>query len=248
MSRRRAPMARRNPISRVRSVTLTSMMFITPMPPTSSDTAAAEASRVDKRARRGVGGRRDVRHVAEMEVVRLVGRQAVALAHEGAHLLRRLRHVGAVLDLQADPVDPARPDAVGAHHAPPRRPERDDRHVVLVLPHRALALARQHAHHLEGRGADADLLPHRALVAEQRFRDGGAEHRHLARAARLLGGEERALRQHPVLHGEAGPGRSPARWWTSWRCPPPPGAAGGCWPKPRPRPAPPPVSPARRPR
>jgi hypothetical protein len=32
---RRAPSALRTPISRVRSVTLTSMMFITPMPPTS---------------------------------------------------------------------------------------------------------------------------------------------------------------------------------------------------------------------
>ena len=35
MSLRRAPTALRMPISRVRSVTLTSMMFITPMPPTS---------------------------------------------------------------------------------------------------------------------------------------------------------------------------------------------------------------------
>ena len=35
MSERRAPMALRTPISRVRSVTDTSMMFITPMPPTS---------------------------------------------------------------------------------------------------------------------------------------------------------------------------------------------------------------------
>ena len=35
MSRRRAPSALRTPISCVRSVTLTSMMFITPIPPTS---------------------------------------------------------------------------------------------------------------------------------------------------------------------------------------------------------------------
>ena len=35
MSLLRAPIALRTPISRVRSVTLTSMMFITPMPPTS---------------------------------------------------------------------------------------------------------------------------------------------------------------------------------------------------------------------
>src|SRR3990172_8057271 len=40
MSRRRAPTAIRRPISRVRSVTDTSMMFMMPMPPTSSDTEA----------------------------------------------------------------------------------------------------------------------------------------------------------------------------------------------------------------
>ena len=37
-------MARRMPISRVRSVTDTSMMFMMPMPPTMSDTAAMPAS------------------------------------------------------------------------------------------------------------------------------------------------------------------------------------------------------------
>ena len=44
MSTRRAPIALRMPISRVRSVTVTSMMFITPMPPTSSEIAATVAS------------------------------------------------------------------------------------------------------------------------------------------------------------------------------------------------------------
>ena len=37
MSRGLAPSALRTPISRVRSVTATSMMFMTPMPPTSSE-------------------------------------------------------------------------------------------------------------------------------------------------------------------------------------------------------------------
>ncbi len=47
MSDWRAPMAMRTPISRVRSVTDTSMMFITPMPPTSSAIMAmAETSSV----------------------------------------------------------------------------------------------------------------------------------------------------------------------------------------------------------
>jgi len=40
-----APIAMRIPISRVRSVTDTSMMFMMPMPPTSSDTLAIEANR-----------------------------------------------------------------------------------------------------------------------------------------------------------------------------------------------------------
>ncbi len=38
-------MALRMPISRVRSVTLTSMMFITPMPPTSSEIPATAPKR-----------------------------------------------------------------------------------------------------------------------------------------------------------------------------------------------------------
>ncbi len=45
MSRPRAPTAMRRPISRVRSVTETSMMFMMPIPPTSSDTEAMAASR-----------------------------------------------------------------------------------------------------------------------------------------------------------------------------------------------------------
>ena len=48
MSLRLAPIALRMPISRVRSVTLTSMMFITPIPPTSSEIAATSPSSVVK--------------------------------------------------------------------------------------------------------------------------------------------------------------------------------------------------------
>ena len=39
-----APMARRMPISRVRSVTVTSMMFMMPMPPTTREMAAMPPS------------------------------------------------------------------------------------------------------------------------------------------------------------------------------------------------------------
>ncbi len=42
MSRRRAPRARRMPISRVRSETVASMMFMIPIPPTRSEMLAIE--------------------------------------------------------------------------------------------------------------------------------------------------------------------------------------------------------------
>ena len=47
MSRVFAPTAWRSPISFVRSLTETSMMFMMPMPPTISDTEAMAASRID---------------------------------------------------------------------------------------------------------------------------------------------------------------------------------------------------------
>ena len=56
--------AMRIPISRVRSVTETSMMFMMPMPPTSSETDAIAASRVG-----GEGARRrllDLQHVGQV--------------------------------------------------------------------------------------------------------------------------------------------------------------------------------------
>ena len=44
MSRRRAPSALRRPISRVRSLTTISMMFMMTMPPTTSDIATTPTS------------------------------------------------------------------------------------------------------------------------------------------------------------------------------------------------------------
>ena len=46
MSLDRAPTAIRRPISRVRSVTLTSMMFMIPTPPTISEIRATDSSRL----------------------------------------------------------------------------------------------------------------------------------------------------------------------------------------------------------
>ena len=66
----------------MRSVTDTSMMFMMPMPPTSSETAATAASskpRIDAVARCGL---RDVLQVAHLEVVGLSGDDAVALLEQ----------------------------------------------------------------------------------------------------------------------------------------------------------------------
>ena len=71
--RLRAPTDMRRPISRVRSVTETSMMFMMPMPPTISETAATPASRSSMIGGRRRGGVRDVLQVTHLEIVGLAG-------------------------------------------------------------------------------------------------------------------------------------------------------------------------------
>ena len=99
MSRPRAPTAMRRPISRVRSVTDTSMMFMMPMPPTTSDTDAIAASRMRQHLRARLLRGEHLGEVADEEVVLLVRLQLVALAQEVAHQLLGVRDVGAVAHL-----------------------------------------------------------------------------------------------------------------------------------------------------
>ena len=63
MSARRAPIALRMPISRVRSVTVTSMMFMMPMPPTSSEIAGDRAEQHGERLGRLGAGAEQLRLV-----------------------------------------------------------------------------------------------------------------------------------------------------------------------------------------
>ena len=70
------------PISRVRSVTDTSMMFMMPMPPTSSDTAATAPRSPVRRVVVDGHGIGDLRHVADGEVVLLAGADAAPLAQD----------------------------------------------------------------------------------------------------------------------------------------------------------------------
>src|SRR4029434_10442 len=92
MCRRRAPTAMRRPISRVRSVTDTSMMFMMPMPPTSNQTHAIDANRavvhqIGHRERRLLLSLEDLGRVPEPEVVVLERLEPVALAQEPADLV-----------------------------------------------------------------------------------------------------------------------------------------------------------------
>ena len=111
MSRVRAPTAMRRPISRVRSVTDTSMMFMMPMPPTSSETeATAASSSASTRLEASCAAITSCRLRSEKSSSP-PGLQAVALAQQRAHLL--LGHLG------VDAVGGLDPD--GAHGAVARR-------------------------------------------------------------------------------------------------------------------------------
>ena len=95
MSRPRAPMALRMPISRVRSRTDTSMMFMIPMPPTTSEIEAIPPSSsvsvplIDDAAVEQLG-------LVEDGEVGVIGRgELVALAQQRGDLGVRGRHVGA---------------------------------------------------------------------------------------------------------------------------------------------------------
>ena len=82
MSFCRAPVAMRTPISRVRSVTETSMMFMTPIPPTSSEIAADRARAAAELVLRGRDGLEQLGAVDDPEVLDA----AVQRGHEAAQI------------------------------------------------------------------------------------------------------------------------------------------------------------------
>ena len=78
------------PISRVRSVTETSMMFMMPMPPTSSDTAAMPVSRYVKTCVVSPSVLRKSAWLRIMEVVRLALREPVLAAEHALNVGHRV--------------------------------------------------------------------------------------------------------------------------------------------------------------
>ena len=142
MSRGRAPTARRRPISRVRSVTETSMMFMMPMPPTSSDTAATAASSSDRvlalaEAVLAISVRLRIEKSSSWS-----GKSAMALAEQRVHALDVRGDVVLALELHEDRPDRAVLGVVAADDAAPAGIERHEDGVVLVLPEGRLALRR----------------------------------------------------------------------------------------------------------
>ena len=101
MSRRRAPTARRTPISRVRSSTLASMMFMMPMPPTSSEIDAMATITTSKMRR--------VRCCSASSSAGTTTVKSPALAVRGVEQAPHERaggvDVGAGLEVQVDAVD-----------------------------------------------------------------------------------------------------------------------------------------------
>ncbi len=208
-SRSSAPIARRVPISRVRSVIDTSMMFMMPMPPTSRLTAATAPSSV-------------VSSCVVPVMVRAISRVSSTLKLSSTPSPMRRRSRIRLLHGGLDPVGSAAvadgqldlADVVAAGDAPVQRAQRHQHRVVLVAAHRRLALRLQQADHLarellhadgaaDGIGGAEELRAHRLADDADR------------RAGLLLGlregpaGGERPVADRQVVGGRAGDGRGP---------------------------------------
>ncbi len=159
MSRVLAPTARRRPISRVRSVTETSMMFMIPMPPTISDTDAMAPSRIDITC-------------AELScAANTSDRLRIVKSSSWPGRMRwRCRSSASISccawSMACGPMacTMSAPTALAlawfaAEHLLLGRRDRDQDDVVLVLPGRRLALRRQHADHGERHVLDAIIWP-----------------------------------------------------------------------------------------
>ncbi len=182
-------MARRRPISRVRSVTLTSMMFMMPMPPTSKLTAATAPKSV---------------------VITLVAPAMVSASCLVSSTLKLSSSPGASLRSSRSSSVQTGLDALGiaaighrdqnrvqplvARHAPLQGGQGQKHHIVLVIAKRALAFGAEQAHDLARKRFQAQLLTQDiGGVVEQFAVQGAANQAHRRPGALLLGREGRGL-------------------------------------------------------
>ena len=163
-------MARRMPISRVRSVTDTSMMFMMPMPPTSRLTAAIAASSAVSVRVVPAERRRQLLLIHDAEVVVVRVGQPPAFAHEPRDVLLRLFGRDRLADGQLNLVDvvaAGQPALEGAH--------RHDDDVVAVHAEGILAFRLQQADHLARHRAQPQALADDLGGSEQFLAHGFAD-------------------------------------------------------------------------
>ena len=162
-SRPRAPIAIRNPISRVRSVTETSMMFMMPMPPTSSDTPAMPARSEVIVCVACTSDARHLLHGADHEVVGVARLDFVTRAqHRRDAVAAVVAGVGGGCRRHRDLLD----EGDAAHLLHHRRVGHED-DIVLVLAHARLSLAGHDAEDGEGQIVDANHLADRIAVGRR---------------------------------------------------------------------------------
>ena len=167
MSRRRAPTALRRPISRVRSVTDTSMMFITPMPPTMSEMPAIAPRNTVKtpvtlRRRReniGLGLNGEVGGSAQLDLVQ-----------NGQLICERRYGRGDAVGIDRRHFDRRDGILIANPRACQTRKGGSDRNVssrITAEAKAARALRLDHAHDLKQNAVDFDLLADRIQAAKQ---------------------------------------------------------------------------------
>ena len=194
MSPRRAPIAMRMPISRVRSVTETSMMFMMPMPPTSSEIAGDAHQQEGQRLLLRLRRRHELVGAADGEVVGATGGDVVPLLKQRGDRRLRARHVVGVVNLHLDLADELR-----VAESLLRGAEGHVDHVVLVgRADRALRL--QDADHLESLAVDQHALADGGrAISEEVLGDGGAEDGDRRIGALVGVGEPGAIREGPTV-------------------------------------------------
>ena len=195
MSLPRAPIALRMPISRVRSRTETSMMFMIPMPPTMSEIEAMPPSSTVSSPVTDENVESSCAWLGDREVV--VGAVGpVALLEQHGHLgLGRVDLVGRG-DAHADGAD-----LVAAHEVVLGRGDRDQDLVVLADDPRG-ALGLHDPDHPERDAADLDRRPDARRVEAEVVRRRGAEHGDAQALVDRRLVEERALPHRVGAHVE----------------------------------------------
>ena len=208
MSRRLAPMARRMPISRVRSMTLASMMFMMPMPPTSSE--------IDAIATITISNTRCVRRCSASSSAGETMVKSPAWRWETLSRPRRSDaadgNVGSRSHLQVDAVDLVLLLRLAVFEPEDRRVQRHVHQVVAILRRKARdiglhgELRSGDANHLEPLLVDLHVTSDRIVGTEERRSGRFAENGNRRGAGGFTLVEEPAGDQRQVGNGRVLPG------------------------------------------